>query len=186
MFTIDLANTIFVVCVAVGGVLLLVTVLLDEILGGVLDAMHINFDVGGVTLMPLLLGFVSMFGVGGLFGTEILRFGPGAASVVGAVFGLLGSGLVFLMFRFLGRSEAPPTFSLDDLVGQRGRVSVTISPGRLGSVLVSFEGSTHSLSASSDVELAPGAVVLIDDIVGTSVVVSPVSAPSREEGASGG
>jgi membrane protein implicated in regulation of membrane protease activity len=184
MFTIDLANTIFVICVAVGGVLLLVTVLLDDILGGVLDAMHISFDVGGVTLMPLLLGFVSMFGVGGLFGTEILRLGPGQASVVGAVFGLVGAGLVFLMFRFLGRSEAPPTFSLADLVGQRGRVTVTIAPDRLGSVLVSYEGSTHSLTASADLELEPGTIVLISDIVGTTVVVTPAVATASEQGAS--
>jgi membrane protein implicated in regulation of membrane protease activity len=182
MFTIDLANTIFVVCVAVGGVLLLITVLLDEILGGVLDALHINFDVGGVTLMPLLLGFVSMFGVGGLFGTEILRVGPGAASLLGAGFGIVGAAIVYWMFRFLGRAEAPPTFSLDDLVGQRGRVAVTIVPGRLGSVLVSFEGATHSLSASADVELAPGAIVTITDVAGTTVVVAPAVAPEIEKG----
>ena len=182
MFTIDLANTIFVICVAVGGVLLLITVLLDDILGGVLDALHVSFDVGGVTLMPLLLGFVSMFGVGGLFGTEILRLGAGQASVVGAIFGLVGAALVFAMFRFLGRSEAPPTFSLDDLVGQRGRVSVGISPGRLGSVLVSFEGSTHSLTASADSELAPGTIVQITDIAGSTVVVAPAAAPATAAG----
>ena len=54
MITIDLANTIFIVCVAVGGILLLITVLLDDIVGGVLDFLHIGFDLGGVTLMPLL------------------------------------------------------------------------------------------------------------------------------------
>jgi membrane protein implicated in regulation of membrane protease activity len=181
-FTIDLANTIFVICVAVGGVLLLITVLLDDLLGGVLDFLHIDFDLGGVTLMPLLLGFVSMFGVGGLFGTEILNLGPGQASVVGAMFGLAGSGLVFLMFRFLRRAEAPPTFSLSDLVGQRGRVAVGVGPGRLGTVLVSYEGTTHSLTASADVELAPGTIVQITDIAGSTVVVSPATVPAGEGG----
>ncbi|CAN5662484.1 hypothetical protein BH23CHL7_BH23CHL7_14460 [soil metagenome] len=182
MFTIDLANTIFVVCVAVGGVLLLITVLLDDILGGVLDFLHFDFDVGGVTLMPLLLGFVSMFGVGGLFGTEILNLGPGPASIVGAIFGLVGAGLVFVMFRFLRRAEAPPTFGLSDLVGQRGRVTVTIAPGRLGTVLVSYEGATQSLAASSDVEIAPGTIVQITDIAGTTVVVTPAAVPPGEGG----
>ena len=37
VITVDLANTIFIVCLAVGGVLLLITVLLDDILGGLLD-----------------------------------------------------------------------------------------------------------------------------------------------------
>jgi membrane protein implicated in regulation of membrane protease activity len=182
MFTIDLANTIFVICVAVGGVLLLITVLLDDILGGVLDSLHVNFDVGGVTLMPLLLGFISMFGVGGLFGTEVLNLGPGQASIVGGIFGLAGAGLVFGMFRFLGRSEAPPPFTLTDLVGERGRVSVTIGVDRLGSVLVSHAGSTHSLGASADEELAPGTIVEITDIYGSTVVVRRASPPADMEG----
>ena len=81
MITIDLANAIFIGCVAVGGILLLITVLLDDLLGGLLDFIHLGFDVGGVTLMPLLLGFVSMFGVGGLFGTQLFGLGAGGASI---------------------------------------------------------------------------------------------------------
>ncbi len=114
MFTVDLANTIFVICVAAGGVLLLLTVLLDDILGGILDALHVNFVVGGVTLMPLLLGFVSMFGVGGLFATEVLTLGPGQASVIGAILGLAGMGIVFGIFRFLGRAAARSANDADD------------------------------------------------------------------------
>ena len=82
LITIDLANAIFVLCVAVGGILLLITILLDDLLGGLLDFLHIGFDVGGVTLMPLLLGFVSMFGVGGLFGTQLFGMTAGPASLV--------------------------------------------------------------------------------------------------------
>lgn len=180
MLTLDLANTIFIVCVAVGGILLLITVLLDDVVGGVLGFLHVDFDLGGVTLMPLLLGFVSMFGIGGLFGTEILGLETGPASVVGALFGLIGAALVFFMFRFLRRAEAPPAFALADLVGQRGRVAVGIVPGRLGAVLVSYAGSTHSLSASADVELAPGAIVLVTDIAGSTVVVAPVAPPALD------
>jgi len=88
VFTIDLANTIFVICLAVGGILLLLTVLLDDILGGLLDFLHIDFDLGGVTLMPLLLAFVAMFGVGGLIGTEALGLAAGPASLIGALSGL--------------------------------------------------------------------------------------------------
>ena len=181
MFTIDLANTIFVVCVAVGGVLLLITVLLDDVVGGVLDFLHVDFDLGGATLMPLLLGFVSMFGIGGLFGTEILGMDPGPAAAVGAAFGLFGAFLVFLMFRFLRRAEAPPAFALADLVGQRGRVAVTIAPGRIGSVLVSYEGATHSLTATADSELSAGTIVRVTDIAGSTVVVAP-AAPAAGEG----
>ena len=79
--------------------------------------------------MPLLSGFVSMFGVGGLFGTE--GFGTGAAMASwSAVFGVVGAGLVWAMFGALRRAKAPTEFSLPDLVGQRGRVTVaSAGPG---------------------------------------------------------
>jgi membrane protein implicated in regulation of membrane protease activity len=183
VFQVVLAIAFFVICVAVGGILLLITVLLDDILGGVLDFMHVDFDLGGVTLMPLLLGFVSMFGVGGLFGTQILNLSPGVASLLGGTFGLIGAAIVFFMFRFLRRAEAPPTFGLSDLVGQRGRVAVGIVAGRPGAVLISYAGSTQNLTASADVDIPAGAVVVVTDVAGTTVVVTPVTSPAVEGGA---
>ena len=90
LFELDLANAIFLFCLVLGGGLLLVTVLLDDIVGGVLDALHFGFDIGGVTLMPPLLGFVAMFGVGGLIGTQVLQLDNGRASLLGAVAGAAG------------------------------------------------------------------------------------------------
>jgi membrane protein implicated in regulation of membrane protease activity len=182
LITIDLANTIFILCVAVGGILLLLTVLLDDILGGVLDFLHLDFDLGGVTLMPLLLGFVSMFGVGGLFGTELFDLEAGPASLVGIAFGIVGAGLVSLVFSYLRRAEAPPAFSLAELVGQRGRVSVSIPAGRSGSVLLSYAGGTNNLSATADVDIASGAIVTVTDIAGTTLVVHPAVRDTAEGG----
>lgn len=182
MFTIDLANTIFVLCVAVGGVLLLLTILLDDILGGVLDFLHIDFDLGGVTLMPLLLGFVSMFGVGGLFGTEVFNLDAGPASLVGIAFGLVGAGVVSLIFSFLRRAEAPPAFSLTELVGRHGRVSVSIPAGRSGSVLLSYAGGTDNLTATADVDIAAGTVVVVTAIYGSTLVVTPATAAATQGG----
>ncbi len=171
MFTIDVANTIFVICLAVGGILLLLTVLLDDILGGVLDFLHIDFDLGGVTLMPLLLAFVAMFGVGGLIGTEAMGLDAGPASLVGAVFGLLGAGIVFAMFSFLKRAEAQQPFSLKDMVGQHGRVTVGIPAGRNGSIFLSFGGGSHELTATADAEIPAGATVVVIDTVGGTLIV---------------
>jgi membrane protein implicated in regulation of membrane protease activity len=91
---VPIEDLIFVVCTLVGGGLLLITVLVDDILGGVLDALHVGFDIGGVSLMPLLLGFVSMFGVGGLpFSTSTL-VGKVASVSVSIPAGRFGSVLV--------------------------------------------------------------------------------------------
>lgn len=182
LFTIDLANAIFLICVAVGGILLLLTVLLDDLLGGLLSFLHLDFDFGGVTLMPLLLGFVSMFGVGGLFGTQLFDLGPGQASLLGIGFGIVGAGVVSLMFSFLRRAESPPAFSLAELVGQRGRVSVTIAAGRAGSVLLSYGGSTHDLTATADTDVPAGTLVVVTDVAGTTLVVKPALVTAAEGG----
>ena len=176
MFTIDLANTIFVICLAVGGILLLLTVLLDDILGGLLDFLHVDFDLGGVTLMPLLLAFVAMFGVGGLIGTEALNLAAGPASLLGALAGMAGAGLVYVIFSFLRRAEAPQAFSLRDMVGRHGRVTVGIPAGRNGSVLLSYGGASHELTATADAEIPAGSVVAITDVVGGTLIVRRLGA----------
>ena len=115
MFEIPVEDFIFVVCALIGGGLLLITVLLDDILGAVFD-----FDVGGVSLMPLLLSFVSMFGVGGLFATQVLDVHGGQAALVGLVFGLAGMGIAYVLFSALRRAESPPpTWTRADMYDKR-------------------------------------------------------------------
>ena len=99
MFEIPVEDFIFVVCALVGGGLLLITVLVDDILGAVFD-----FDIGGVSLMPLLLSFVSMFGVGGLFATQVLDVHGGQAAIIGTLFGLAGMGIAYAIFSALRRA----------------------------------------------------------------------------------
>jgi membrane protein implicated in regulation of membrane protease activity len=171
-------DLIFVVCTVLGGGLLLITVLVDDILGGILDALHIGFDIGGVSLMPLLLGFVSMFGVGGLFATQVLDFHGGRAALIGTVSGVFGFGIVFVMFTVLRRSEGANPFSTATLVGRQASVAVSIPAGRFGSVLVKAEGQTHEFSATSAVDVPAGTAVTITGTAGTGLVVVPLAAPA--------
>jgi membrane protein implicated in regulation of membrane protease activity len=166
MFEIPVEDFIFVVCALIGGGLLLITVLVDDILGAIFD-----FDVGGVSLMPLLLSFVSMFGVGGLFATQVLDLHGGQAAVVGAGFGLAGMGIAYLIFSALRRAEAPEPFSTADLVGHEAFVQVGIPAGRYGSVLVKAEGQTHEFSATSGSEIPVGAVVRVTGVAGAGLIV---------------
>lgn len=178
MITVDVANAIFLVCLVAGGALLLVTVLLDDILGGILDSLHLGFDLGGVSLMPLLLAFVSMFGVGGLIGLQLLQLDSGRASLVGAIFGVAGSAVVFVMFNTLKRAEAAPPFSLNDLVGSSARVAVGIPARRYGSVLISHAGASHNMTATADVDVSAGESVTVVAVAGSNLVVAPMSATS--------
>jgi membrane protein implicated in regulation of membrane protease activity len=183
MFEIPVEDFIFVVCALIGGGLLLITVLVDDILGAVFD-----FDVGGVSLMPLLLSFVSMFGVGGLFATQVLDLHGGQAAVVGLVFGLIGMAIAYMIFSALRRAESPPPFSTRDLVGHDAYVHVAIPAGHYGSVLVKAEGQTHEFSATASVDIGVGTVARVSGVAGTGLIVEPASVvqPTTQEGGSDG
>lgn len=179
MIAIPIEDLVFVFCTLIGGGLLLVTVLVDDLLGGLLDALHIGFDIGGVSLMPLLLGFVSMFGVGGLFATQILDVHGGQAALIGTIGGALGFAVVYVMFSALRRSEGANPFSTSTLVGRTASVAVSIPAGRFGSVLVKAEGQTHEFSATAAVDIPAGTVVTVTGTAGTGLLVEPL-APARD------
>ena len=180
MFEIPVEDFIFVVCALVGGGLLLITVLLDDVLGAIFD-----FDIGGVSLMPLLLSFVSMFGVGGLFATQVLDVHDGQAAVVGAAFGLVGMGIAYGIFSALRRAEAPEPFSTKDLVGGDAYVQVGIPAGRYGSVLVKAEGQTHEFSATAGHDIPAGTVVRVTGVAGAGLMVDttpPAASAAANDG----
>lgn len=105
MINIDLTISIFVLCTAVGLVLLLLGLVLDDILGGVLDPLHLGFDLGGVGVAPLLLVFLTMFGVGGLVAVKALSLDAGWAAVVGLIVGIVSAALWPLLARLRRRKS---------------------------------------------------------------------------------
>jgi membrane-bound ClpP family serine protease len=177
---VNAADLVFGVCLLFGGALLLLTLIVDDIFGGLLGAIHLGFDVGGVSPTPLLLGFISMFGVGGLFGLHSLNAGPGVATLTGVVAGMLGSAVVFGAFKVLRQAESTDTFSLEDMIGSTGRVSVGIPANRFGTVLISFAGSSHNLTATADAEIPAGKSVKVVAVAGTNLVVAAIPVATNE------
>jgi membrane-bound ClpP family serine protease len=177
---VNAADLVFGACLLFGGGLLLLTLIVDDIFGGLLGAIHIGFDVAGVSPTPMLLGFIAMFGVGGLFGLHSLNAGPGGATVVGVISGLIGAGVVFGAFKALRSAESTETFSLQDMIGSTGRVSVGIPANKFGSVLISFAGASHNLTATADVEIPAGHDVKVIAIAGTNLVVEAVPTATKE------
>jgi membrane protein implicated in regulation of membrane protease activity len=174
MITIPVEDWVFGVAALVGGVLLLITVVFDDVVGGLLDGF--GFDVGGTTITPVLLGFIGMFGAGGLFATQVLDLHGAAAAVVGVISGVGGAALAAGLFGVLKRSESEEPFSIEDLVGDQVYVSVAIPAGRYGSVLARKEGQTHEFTATADADIPAGRNVTVIGIAGTGVVVRDVTA----------
>ena len=178
--TIPIEDLVFVLAALVGGGLLLLTVVLDDFLGGILDALHVDFSIGGVSLMPPLLAFIAMFGVGGIFATQVLNLHGGQAALVGVVFGGVGYAIAFLLFRALRRAEGGRPFAVSDLVGRDGAVSVEIPAGRLGTVYVRAEGQTHEMSATASEQIPAGTPVRITGLAGMNLVVARLSPASPQ------
>ena len=171
MFETSGADLIFLVCAIVGGALLLVTVLLDDILGGLLD--FLDFDLGGTSLMPILLSFVAMFGIGGLFGTQVLDLSGAQASIVGAVFGVAGGAVSWGMFRLLYSSETPSPYSQEDLIGREAYVLVSIPKTAWGTISLEVEGTTQQFRATAAEDIERGAMVRITGVAGNGLIVEP-------------
>jgi len=168
MFEIPVEDFIFVVCALVGGGLLLITVLVDDIVGAIF-----SFDIGGVSLMPLVLSFVSMFGVGGLFATQVLDIHEGQAALWGTAFGLAGIGIAYTVFSALRRAEAERPFSTADLVGHDAYVQISIPAGAYGSVMVRAEGQIHEFSATASVDIPAASAVRVTGVAGPGLIVEP-------------
>lgn len=172
------SDLVFGVCLLAGGGLLLLTLIVDDIFGGLLGAIHLGFDVAGVSPTPMLLGFVAMFGVGGLFGIHGVNASPAVATLIGVMAGLVGSSVVFGAFKVLRQAESSTTFSLQEMIGASGRVSVGIPANRFGTVLISFAGASHNLTATADAEIPAGREVKVVGVAGTNLVVAPAAPAS--------
>ena len=166
-----MADVIFGFCLLLGGSLLLLTLIVDDVFGGILGALHLGFDIAGVSPAPMLLGFIAMFGIGGLLAHHAMGLGSGLSGVVGIGFGLVGAGITFGAFKVLKQAESSDTFSLQDMVGQTARVSVQIPANHFGQVLITFAGTTHNLTATAGTDIGPGKEVKVVGVAGTNLVV---------------
>lgn len=180
MIQVDVSDTIFLFCLLVGGGLLLVSVVLGELLGGLGDAIGIDHDIGGSGVVPPILAFVSLFGAGGLFASQALDLGGTASAIVGIVVGAIGAVSVGLLFRALRRSEAGPEFELEDVIGSTGRVKVRIGPTSVGEVEVVAMGAPRNFSATSASTCEPGSLVRVSAVAGAQLVVEPLTAAPGE------
>src|SRR5258708_923071 len=171
------ADLVFGVCLLLGGGLLLLTLVVDDIFGGLLGALRLGFDVAGVSPTPLLLGFVAMFGAGGLFGLHSINAGVGVSTVIATGAGLVGAGVAFGAYKVLKQADSTDTFSLEDMVCSTGRVSFRIPANHFGTLLISFARASHNMTATADSEIPAGRVVKVVSVAGGNLVVVPRTIP---------
>jgi membrane-bound ClpP family serine protease len=143
----------------------------------------LNLDIGdtGVPVVPVFFAAVAAFGAGGLLGIEAFGLGRGGSVVTGLALGVVGGGVASGLFALLGRQEAKEGFELSKLVGERGRSTLAMGPGRTGRVSIHYAGMTRSLSATSAEQIQAGQEVVVTDVVGNVLTVSSQAPPPPEQ-----
>lgn len=162
------SGSIFLVIGLVGGVLLLISLVLD----GIFDA----FDFGdGPLSLTTIAAFTAIFGF-----TAFACVGAGlstpAASTFGALAGLLGGAAAWWLSRLIRSAESTTAVSGDELVGAEASVVLAIPAGGLGEVALIRHGERVSLSATSETAFPRGVRVRIaQTITATQVSVEPLT-----------
>jgi membrane protein implicated in regulation of membrane protease activity len=132
--------------------------------------------VDDATLMPMVVGFLALFGIGGLFGVA-----AGADAIVQVLaalaFGSAGAALVFAIFSALHRAQGREPTSLRELVGRSARVIVSAGRGARGTVQLAYDGALHTLPAIAESDIARGQEVVIVAVRGMAVAVRSLPPP---------
>jgi len=129
------------------------------------------------TGMPVLLGFLAMFGIGGLFGAVAFGFGPAGRTALALAFGAFGATVAFAIFAALRRVEGREPTSLGDLIGRKARVVVSIGERGHGTVLLTYDGAVQTLPATAKAPIARGREVEILGVHGMAVTVRSLPPP---------
>lgn len=167
-----LAGGIFLIIGIVGGLLLLISLVLD----GIFDA----FDFGdGPLSLTTIAAFTAIFGF-----TAFALVGAGLptplAGTLGALAGVLGGAAAWWLSRVIRSAESTTSVSSNELVGSTAGVVLAIPAGGLGEVALVRHGERVSLSATSDVAIPRGAEVRIaQTLTATSVRVELAPAPTE-------
>lgn len=167
-----IAGGIFLIIGIVGGLLLVISLVLD----GIFDA----FDFGdGPLSLTTIAAFTAIFGF-----TAFALVGAGlstpVAGALGALAGVLGGAAAWWLSRMIRSAESTTAISGGDVVGLTASVVLAIPAGGLGEVALVRNGERVSLSASSDIAIPRGTSVRItQSVTATSVRVEPVSAETE-------
>lgn len=159
--------TAFLIIGAAGVALLLFSLVVGDLLDGILE-----FG-GDLFSGAALAGFLGAFGFSGAIAYDASDSTP-VAIVVGIVAGLvIGGGVGFLAAR-LKQGGDESNVRTSELTGHRGTVISAIPADGLGEVSVVVAGHITKLNARSAAAIAPGTPVVVTAVLSaTAVMVEP-------------
>lgn len=173
---------IFGTLFGVGALMLLFSV----IFGHDHDFDHGDMDMGGHDVdhgdggprflnMRILSSFMTAFGAAGLL-ARAYGYSAGSSSLFGVFGGIALGAVMYYLLKFTFAQQASSHVTSQDILNNRiAVVSVTIPPHGQGEVSLSVKGSQYTYIARSnhDTAIREGSRVLIVDMIGDGVIVTP-------------
>ena len=137
---------------------------------------HHPFTLSGILFMGLIFSATGYILEDGKVASAWI---PWIALPVG---GIVGSGVYYMLYRVFVRSQGDSTVRVQELVGMKAVVTVPISAGSDGQVVVIHDRSGRVLySAQSEETLTRDAHVVVTDRVGSILVVRSLSGLQEAE-----
>lgn len=162
--------TTFLIIGAVGIVLVTLTLLLGDVVGGALGLDSLDNDLFSVSV---LAAFIGAFGFGGALSLALVPNTLLAVVVGGGIGSTAAWGALWLTRRLRAGEEAA-TFRSDSMIGHTARVITAIPSDGYGEIHVAVGGQVRKVSARSNHPVAAGTEVWVSAVVSpTAVEVTP-------------
>jgi membrane protein implicated in regulation of membrane protease activity len=164
------AVTAFLIIGAVGLGVVLLSLLLGEVLGGVFETF--DADAGGGLLSgPVIGSFLAAFGFGAALVMYATGIGAAGGALSGLASGLVIGGLALWMMRSLIQMPTDAPVRTGDLVGRTATVVTRIPADGLGEVTLSHSGQLMKLSARAAQPIPAGTTVVVTTVLSSSSVL---------------
>ena len=144
----------FIVIGIVGAVLLLSSLLFDDVIDGLVP--DLDFISG-----PVIGAFLAAFGLFGWFATSGVDLPSLLAIVIALGGGVVFGGFTFKLTDALINQPTDATPTTASLVGQTGKVVTPVRADGIGEVLVALGGASTKYTATADTDLATGSPVVV-------------------------
>jgi membrane protein implicated in regulation of membrane protease activity len=168
-------------CLIIGLVFSVLSIIFDDILGGVLDSFDIS--AGGALNSTVLVSGLAVFGAAGYIMTSNTLWDSKliflCAILVAVLFSVL---FYFLYIKPMRNAESTTGFSQQELVGKEGEIILTIPPKGYGEVLINVgaAGNTGQIATSEIGAIKQGTRVIVQAVKEGVVYVLPITGATKK------
>ncbi|MEV6542512.1 hypothetical protein [Streptomyces sp. NPDC051665] len=154
-----------------GVALLLLSLVFDGVLEGLFDgAGALDGLLDGLLSLPVIAGFMSMFGFAGAIAVGATGWGVVGAIAIGVPAGVVTGWLTYRLSRVLMNDQSGAAPRGDEVLGASGSVVTAIPADGYGEVLMRLAGQPVKLAAKSPVPVARGAEVWVHAVLSPTAV----------------